>query len=380
MYIHLTNMTIKQYPFYIKASVILIGLYYLVSILNLLSGILVPFAFAILFAILLNPLYNRLLRFKMPRALAVLLTVLTGVGFMTLIGYLLSTQISQFSQSFPVLKVRFGQMTGSLEHWISLQFGVSIQKQILFIRNALDSSQAAIGSILGTVFGTLSLLLIIPIYIFMLLLYKNLILNFLYEVFLEEHSKRVGEVLAQTKSAIQSYIVGLLIEMIIVSALNSLALFIIGVKYAILLGVIGGIINILPYIGGFIAILLPVLIATVTKDGYSAQLEVIIAYLLIQFVDSNIIFPRFVSIKVQINALISLLVVFLGNLMWGIAGMFLMLPMVAVLKIIFDRVEDLKPWGKLLGDEIPVYHMGQVWGRRGRKKKISQTLPLKETL
>jgi len=373
-------MTIKQYPFYIKASVILIGLYYLVSILNLLSGILVPFAFAILFAILLNPLYNRLLRFKMPRAPAVLLTVLTGVGFMTLIGYLLSTQISQFSQSFPVLKVRFGQMTGSLEHWISLQFGVSIQKQILFIRNALDSSQAAIGSILGTVFGTLSLLLIIPIYIFMLLLYKNLILNFLYEVFLEEHSKRVGEVLAQTKSAIQSYIVGLLIEMIIVSALNSLALFIIGVKYAILLGVIGGIINILPYIGGFIAILLPVLIATVTKDGYSAQLEVIIAYLLIQFVDSNIIFPRFVSIKVQINALISLLVVFLGNLMWGIAGMFLMLPMVAVLKIIFDRVEDLKPWGKLLGDEIPVYHMGQVWGRRGRKKKISQTLPLKETL
>jgi predicted PurR-regulated permease PerM len=213
-------------------------------------------------------------------------------------------------------------------------------------------------------------MLIIPIYVFMLLLYKNLILNFLYEVFLEEHSKRVGEVLAQTKSAIQSYIVGLLVEMVIVSSLNSLALFIIGVKYAILLGVIGGIINILPYIGGFVAILLPVLIATVTKDGYSAQLEVIVSYLLIQFVDSNIIFPRFVSVKVQINALVSLLAVFLGNLMWGIAGMFLMLPMVAVLKIIFDRVEDLRPWGKLLGDEVPVVHMGQIWGRRVRRKKV----------
>jgi predicted PurR-regulated permease PerM len=374
-------MAVKEYPFYVKATVVLIGLYYLVSILSLLNGILVPFAFAILFAVLLNPLYNWLLRFKIPRPLAVTLTVLSGIVFTTVIGYLLSSQVAQFSQSFPVLKIRFGQMTDSLELWISQQFGVSIQKQVLFAKNALDSSRAAIGSIIGTVFGTLSLLLIIPIYIFMLLLYKNLILNFLYEVFSEKHSNRVGEVLAQTKSAIQSYIVGLLIEMIIVSALNSLALFIIGVKYAILLGVIGGIINILPYIGGIVSILLPVLIATVTKDGYSAQLEIIAAYLLIQFVDSNIIFPRFVSVKVQINALISLIVVFLGNAMWGIAGMFLMLPMVAVLKIIFDRVDGLKPWGKLLGDEVPVYHMGQVWVGRGRRKKTdSINVPLKEAL
>ncbi|MDP9076211.1 MAG: AI-2E family transporter [Bacteroidota bacterium] len=367
-------MTVKAYPFYLKATIILIGLYYMVSIMNALAGILVPFAFAALFAVLLNPLYNRLLRFKLPGALAVLCTVLVGIGFMTLLGYLLSTQVAQFGQSFPLLKVRFGQMTDSLEQWISVKFGVSIDKQVLFIKNALDGSQAAIGSIIGTVFGTISLMLIIPIYVFMLLLYKNLILNFLYEVFSEEHSKRVGEVLAQTKSAIQSYIVGLLIEMIIVSAMNSLALFIIGVKYALLLGVIGGIINILPYIGGFVAILLPVLIATVTKDGYSAQVAVIISYLAIQFVDSNIIFPRFVSVKVQINALISLIAVFLGNAMWGIAGMFLMLPIVAVLKIIFDRVEDLQPWGKLLGDEVPIFHMGQVWGTRGRRTKAVKSI------
>lgn len=362
-------MTIKQYPFYIKATVVLIGLFYLVSILNTLAGILIPFAFAVLFAILLNPLYNRLSGYKLPKPLAVLCTLLIGIGFMTLIGYLLSTQIAQFGQSFPLLKIRFVQMTDSLESWISTQFGISIQKQVLFIKSIIDSSQAAIGGVIGTVFGTLSVMLLIPIYIFMLLLYKNLILNFIYEVFSEEHSKHVGEVLAQTKSAIQSYIVGLLIEMIIVSGLNSLALFIIGVKYALLLGVIGGIVNILPYIGGIISILLPVLVATVTKDGYSAQLSIILSYLFIQFIDSNIIFPRFVSVKVQINALISLIAVFLGNAMWGIAGMFLMLPMIAVLKIIFDRIDELKPWGKLLGDEVPVYHMGQIWGKRKRRIK-----------
>jgi predicted PurR-regulated permease PerM len=364
-------MTVKQYPFYFKATVILFGLFLLVYMLNTLSGILIPFAFAVMFSVLLNPLYKWLLGIKIPRPLSVLLTVLVGLGFTALICYLLSSQIAQFGQSFPLLKVRMTQMIDSLEQWISTQFGVSTQKQVQFIKSALDSSQAVIGSTIGTLFGTLSLILLIPIYVFMLLLYKNLILNFLYEVFSEKHSTRVAEILKQTKSAIQSYIVGLLIEMIIVSTLNSAALIILGVKYAILLGVIGGIINILPYIGGFVAILLPVIIATVTKDGYSTQLEIIAAYLLIQFIDSNIIFPRFVSVKVQINALISLLAVFLGNALWGIAGMFLMLPIIAVLKIIFDRVDDLKPWGKLLGDEVPVYHMGQIWGNRSKRKRAA---------
>lgn len=362
-------MLVKEYPFYIKATVILIGLFYLINILSALSGILVPFAFAILCAILLNPLCNRLIDLKIPKPLAILLTLLAGLGFTALVFYLLSIQMMQFGQSFPLLKIKFGQIIDSLEQYVSLQFGISTEKQVLFIKNAINSSEASIGALIGTIFGTLSVMILIPIYIFMLLLYKTLILNFLYEVFSEEHSKRVGEVLAQTKTAIQSYIVGLLIEMIIVSALNSVALIMLGVKYAILLGVIGGIVNILPYIGGFIAVLLPILIATVTKNGYSTQVEIIVAYLLIQFVDSNIIFPRFVSVKVQINALISLIVVFLGNAMWGVAGMFLILPMVAVMKIIFDRVDDLKPWGKLLGDEVPVYHMGQIWGKRRRKKK-----------
>jgi hypothetical protein len=100
----------------------------------------------------------------------------------------------------------------------------------------------------------------------------------------------------------------------------------------------------LPYIGGLIAIALPVLMATVTKDGYSTQLGVIVAYLVIQFIDNNILVPRIVSSKVQINALISIIVVLLGGALWGISGMFLSIPFIAVLKIVFDRIDDLKPW------------------------------------
>jgi predicted PurR-regulated permease PerM len=130
--------------------------------------------------------------------------------------------------------------------------------------------------------------------------------------------------------------------------------------------------NMLPYIGGIIAIALPVIIATITKDGYTTQLGIIVAYLVIQFIDNNIIFPRVVSIKVQINALVSIVAILLGNALWGISGMFLSIPFVAVLKIIFDRIDELKPWGKLFGDAIPTRSMGQVWG--ARKKPLIEKI------
>lgn len=365
-------MAVKEYPFFLKATVILFGLFLLSYILLTLGGILVPFSFAILIAILLNPLCSWL-QLRLPKIPAVIITLLTAIVILGSIIFFLATQVSQFGQEIPALKLKFEAMIDGVENYILLHFGVATQRQVAFIKAALNSSQALVGQTLGTVLGTLSLIFIIPVYVFMMLFYKTLILNFLYEVFSEEHSQRVGEILRETKSAIQSYIVGLLIEMLMVSALNSVALLILGVKYAILLGFVGGMLNMLPYIGGIIAIALPVLIATVTKDGYSTQLGIIIAYMIIQFIDNNIIFPRFVSIKVRINALVSVIVILLGNALWGISGMFLSIPFVAVLKIIFDRVDGLKPWGKLFGDTVPTRHMGQVWSRR-KKPEVKKAV------
>lgn len=357
-------MPAREYPFYIKAPLVLLGLTLIVYMLLALGDILVPFAFAALIAILLNPLCNILQRRGVPKIGSIIISLLITVVFVGGIFYLLSTQLAQFGETLPQLKIKLDQLIQSLEHQIFNRFGVAINRQVQFVKSLMDSSQALLGRTLNTVLGTLSIIFLIPVYVFMMLYYKELILNFLYEVFAEEHSQRVGEILKETKNAIQSYVVGLLIEMLFVAVLNSTALIILGVKYGILLGVIGAILNMLPYIGGIIAIGLPVLMATVTKDGYSTQLEIIVAYILIQFIDNNIIFPRFVSLKVKINALVSIIVVLMGNALWGVSGMFLSIPFVAVLKIIFDRVDDLKPWGKLLGDTVPVKDMAKVLGRR----------------
>jgi predicted PurR-regulated permease PerM len=204
------------------------------------------------------------------------------------------------------------------------------------------------------VFGTLTTVFLLPVYTFLMIYYKTLMLNFLYDIFAEENAREVSTVLRQVKGAIQSYMYGLLIEGLIVAALNTLALMILGVQYAILLGILGAILNVLPFIGGVIAIALPVVVATITKDGFSTQIWIIISYIIIQFLDNHFLIPYIVSAKVRINALISIVAVLLGGAVWGFAGMFLSIPFIGVLKIIFDRIPEMKPWGRLLGDEVPV--------------------------
>jgi predicted PurR-regulated permease PerM len=364
----------KQYPFFIKSTVILFGLILFVYALFNLSDILVPIAFSVIFAILLNPLVNKFKKHKISHVLSIVIAMLIAIIVLSAILYFLSSQIVGFGDNLPLLKTKFSEILHKLQQWLQMKFGIAISKQVQLLNDAVSNSKGMLGQTVGTVFGTLAVIFLLPVYIFLLLFYKALILNFLYEVFAEENTKQVGEILDQTKTAIQSYMVGLLLEALIVAVLNSAALMILGVDYAILLGVIGAILNMIPYIGGIIAIALPVLMATVTKDGYTTQLGIIIAYGIIQFIDNNILVPRIVSSKVQINALCSIVVVLLGGALWGVSGMFLSIPAVAIVKIIFDRIEDLKPWGKLLGDEVPTRHKGQIWLRRRKKPAVAEKI------
>lgn len=360
-----TQTQVKEYPFYLKTTVILFGLVLLAYILFTLQAIIVPLSFALVFSILLNPLYVLLQnRVKIPRIPAIALTILIAYIIVGCIVFFLSVQLLHFTDTFPALQVKFAQYFAELQQWLQTRFGLSMAKQKEMINEALNNSKALIGSTLGSALTTLSVLVLIPVYIFMLLFYKTLILNFLFEVFAEENSHNVSIILNQTKSAIQNYMIGLLLEAFIVAILNSAGLLIIGLNYAILIGVMGAILNMLPYIGGIIAIAIPLLIATVTKDGFSTQIGVIISFAIVQFIDNHILIPRIVSSKVQINALITIVVVLLGGALWGVSGMFLSIPFVAILKIIFDRIDDLKPWAKLLGDIVPTRHKGDIWRRR----------------
>jgi predicted PurR-regulated permease PerM len=359
-------MILKKYPFYLKGTVILFGLVLFVYILFTLKGVLVPLCFGLMLAILLNPLVGRFERWKLPKVLAISVALLLAIILLAAIGYFISTQVAGFSDQLPVLKKKFLELLQKLQHELSQRFNINMHKQDELIKEAGSQMKPDVGETLGTLADSLEMIVLIPLYTFLFLYYKTLILNFLYEVFAEENSKEVGTVLTQTKTAIQQYMFGLLLEALIVAALNSTALLVLGVQYAILLGVLGALLNVLPFIGGIIAILLPLIIATITKDGFGTQIGIIIAYLIIQFIDNHFLIPYIVSSKVKINALVSIIIVLLGGAVWGISGMFLAIPFIGILKIIFDRIPDLKPWGKLLGDEVPTRHKGQA--RTVRKK------------
>lgn len=348
-----SQTTSTELPFYLKASVILLGLALLFYILFLLKDILVPICFAALLGILLNPIVNKLMCWKIPKVAGILLAILLAIMVAAGIIIFISAQLASFSELAPQFQQRGTEILDGITAWVADTFNISKQVQLNKLNEAMQSGQAYIGKTLTTVMGLIGVVVLLPIYTFLILYYKPLFLNFFYDVFENKHVEKVTEVLNETKTAIQKYIQGLLIEMAIVAALNSAALLILGVKYAILIGIIGAILNLIPYIGGLVAIALPVMMSIVTGDGgYTTPLFIVGAYGLIQFIDNNIIVPRIVSSKVEVNAFFSIVIVLFGGALWGVSGMFLSIPFLAICKIIFDRIDNLKPWGHLLGTDM----------------------------
>ncbi|MBN2807747.1 MAG: AI-2E family transporter, partial [Prolixibacteraceae bacterium] len=217
----------------------------------------------------------------------------------------------------------------------------------------LDTSSAAIGRTLVIVGNGLVIVFLIPVYIFLILYYQPILIEFIRKLFGIEHEKKVNQVVTQTKSVVQQYLVGLLIEAVIIAILEVTTLLILGIEYAILLGVLGALLNMIPYIGGLIAVAMPMAVALVTKDNSWTAIYILIIYYIIQLIDNNFIVPKIVSSKVKINALFSIIAVIAGNALWGVTGMFLSIPLLAIIKVIFDNIEPLKPWGYLLGDTMP---------------------------
>jgi predicted PurR-regulated permease PerM len=343
-------------PFYAKASLICIGLFVFITMLFLAQQIIVPIIYATIFAIVLSPAVDFLVKKKLNHIIAILLTLGLLIAVSIFFFVILSLQMVQFSDTFPILAANFTKLFEQFIAWFSQNSNISSNKIDIWLKGKntmiLEEGTAFIGQTIMSTGGILVVLLLIPVYIFMILLYKSLLISFIHQVFGKGKQGEVSEILSATKGIVQSYLVGIVFEAIIVAVLNCSALLLLGIEYAILLGIIGAIMNIIPYIGNIIAVSLPMLIALATKSP-EYTLYVLASYLVIQFIDNNIISPKIVASKVQINALISVIMVVIGGALWGFSGMFLAIPLTAIAKVIFDHIEVMKPLGFLLGDIVP---------------------------
>ena len=340
-------------PQYQKLSVILLGLVALFYALSLAQSILVPLLFALLLAMLLNPFVNAFTRIRIPRILSISFAVLLAMLALAGLSYFIVSQAAHFSETLPQLEDKLNALLRNAERWAQEAFDIKRREVTDAVEKVKDESMAKGGSLVGktiTTVGTLfAFFFLLPVFTFLLLLYKQLLITFVAKLFPAKDHEVLGDVLTQTKGMVQSYLVGLMMEAGIVTVLNWVGLMIIGVPYALLLAVIGAVLNLIPYIGMIIATILPMLVALATLEP-TAALWVFALYLAVQFVDNNFIVPKVVASRVELNALVSILVVMIGGALWGIPGMFLSIPITAILKVIFDRVPALEPFGYVLGD------------------------------
>ncbi|MDX9728540.1 MAG: AI-2E family transporter [Bacteroidales bacterium] len=344
-------------PVYLKASVLLIGIAILIAMLYIGRSILVPVVFASILAIVLHPVVNLFVRMRFNRVIAIIITLFLTLFVIVAFGALLLSQANRLSDSLPFLADKFTGLLNQGIDWISAHFDINAGKMDEWLSKTrsdlINTGTSAIGDTLVSLGNLLVIIFLIPVYVFMLLFYHSILIEFIHRLFSADQQGKVGQLITRTKSLIQKYLIGMIIEAGLVAALNTAALLILGIEYAVLLGIIGALLNIIPYIGGLVAVAMPMTVAMITKDSAWYPVYVLIIYYAIQLVDNNYIVPRIVASKVKLNALFSLLAVFVGGAVWGIPGMFISIPLLAVVKLVCDNVEPLKPWGFLLGDTMP---------------------------
>lgn len=342
-------------PFYERLSLVMVGLLSLGYIVIEGKDLLDPIVFGFLFAILLLPVANFLEnKLRLPRSVSSFLSIILMVAFIGGILYLVGTQISRVGSDWPMLKKQVAQSINDVSGWIEDTLHVDLARQKNYIEDTSRKIMAQGTEVVGTTFGAVSSLMLfyvfIMIFTFFILFYRRLLFKFVLQVFRHDNEPTVHDIVENIQSILRQYILGLLIEMVVVACVACTVFWFIGIKYAVLLGIIVGLFNIIPYLGIFTALLLSVLVTFATGAPGSA-LWVAVSVLAIHAVDSNILLPTIVGSKVRLNALITFVGIVLGERIWGLSGMFLSIPMIAIFKIIFDRIESLKPWGYLLGGD-----------------------------
>jgi predicted PurR-regulated permease PerM len=344
-------------PDYAKLAAGLLSLSLIIALLYVGQHILVPILLSLLFAILLRPLVRFLnVRLKFPHVIAVSAVVVLFVLLIAGIILFVSNQASTISNDWDTIQRNLQIHYHHFQKWIKLKLHISYSDQEVYFREAKQSSlggNALLGTTINNFTDVLLSAVLIPFYTFLFLLYRNLFMRFLTRLVKPENQEKLQEILYNVKIAIQGFLVGLLFEMGIVIALTATGLMIVGVPYALLLGVITGLLNLIPYIGILIAAVLSIIAALTTGTEASAIIGVVVVNIIVQLIDNNLIVPFVVSSKVRINAVVSMIGIVIGGAIAGVAGMFLAIPIIAILKVIFDRIPSLAAWGYLMGDDLP---------------------------
>ncbi len=349
----------------IHYTFLLIGASLLVFVLARLDGILLPLFFAALLAVLLLPLVRRLEKWGWPGIWAIiaalLVMVLAILGLIAVFG----SQLLELRSELPLLQKKLLVLFDQGQQWAHQRFGLEVMSKDELIDKSMKSFKKSAGGFLGTTLsttaGVLSVLTLVPIYIFCFLYYRDHMRQFMFRFVSPDKRTGVLHTLDNIQTVVQAYISGLLTVIVIVAVLNAIGLLLLGVKFAIFFAAFASVLAVIPYIGILVGATVPALVTLVETGSPARAAAVVGVFVFVQFLEGNFITPMVTGSKVSINPMAAIVALILGGELWGTAGMILSIPLIAVLKVVFDANKSLEPWGFLLGDisDMDESHVGR---------------------
>ena len=314
----------------------------------------IPLSFSLLISFILYPICKWMEKKGTNKGTAIIISLFFVTLLAGAIIYLLLAQVMKFLHEWQLLQAKLMDTATQISVFITERFDISNEKQLEFIKNTIDNSGSEAFSLLRNTAYSISesffIFLIIPVFSALILYNRQLLSNALYDIFPAERKNTIHEILIETIRAYYNFIKGMLVVYLIVGLLNSVGLAIIGVPHPFLFGFIASILTFIPYVGIMISSLLPITVSWVTYNSIWYPLGVILVFSIVQVLEAYVIFPFAVGSRLKINTLIIIIMVLVGGILWGAAGMILFIPFISIVKLIADRTPSLKSLSVLLGD------------------------------
>lgn len=317
------------------------------------QSLFIPLSFALLISFVLYPVCHWLEKHKISRTLSITISL---AGFFIILGLLaglLWHQFTLFTRDWPALSEKISVHLDQLGIYIDQLFQISTEERQNWLRSLVNNLfENTLEALPQTIYDTsvsTVLLLLVPFYTALILFYRNLLVSFLFEVFPSSRHKDIQVLLPETIHTYFNFIKGMALVYLIVGVLNSIGLALLGIPNPVFFGFVASILTFIPYVGITIGALLPISVAWLTFDSIWYPLGVVGVFVFVQILEANVIFPLAVSHQLKLNALVAIVVIIAGGIIWGASGLILFLPFIAIIKLIADRVDELKPLSILLG-------------------------------
>ncbi len=336
-----------QYPTSLRYLIRLLLVFAIIATLIITRQLLVPLFFSILFAYLLYPTAEKMERKGIPRIITNFILIIGSLAFVLGAVYLLTLLVVTVTDDLPAIKERLDTNITRFRWALGRTFGVTAEQLDSIVESIRGSGEYVAQFFTGTA-NTLLTIGLIPVYTFLLLFYRDKFRTFVSMLVGNDHEDAAQDIIDQAAEVVPKYLKGLFIVFLILCGLNTLGFYLFNIKYALLLGIIAAIFNLIPYLGTIIGYGIVFLFVLATQSP-ALSLAVVIQFFIVQFIENNILTPNITGSYVEINPLVTILSLIAGGMIWGLPGMFMIIPYLAMFKIVCENIPELQPVGYLLG-------------------------------